>query len=359
MTRPAPQSDGAIATATMTDAAARATWRDPDRWLLVGAALALAATFAHPTLPAKRALVDHVIVLDITQSMNVPDRRLDGQPASRLDFARHALREALARLPCGSKVGWGVFTEYRSYLLIEPVEVCANLVELRATLARIDNRMAWSGGSEVAKGLYGGIAIARQLPGRPSLVFVTDGHEAPPVNPRHRPAFGGEPGEVAGLIVGVGGAAPARIPKTDPSGQPLGFWGADEVMQTDPRSQGRGGSVAGEQMAEDADAPPAAPLPGASPGSEHLSSLREAYLRLLAGETGLGYWQLDDAQALAAALSAPALAQLVDARADLRAPLAGAALALLASWLGRSLSRAGGWRRRRRSADPSSRPPRP
>ena len=120
--------------------------------LLVGAVLALVACLFDPGWPVERSRFDHVVVLDITQSMDVLDEAIDGRPASRLAYAKHALRRALVRLPCGSKVGWGVFTEYRAFLLLEPVEVCANLSELRATLARIDGRMAWSGNSEIAKG---------------------------------------------------------------------------------------------------------------------------------------------------------------------------------------------------------------
>ena len=37
---------------------------------------------------------------------------------------------------------------------------------------------------------------------------------------------------------------------------------------------------------------------GATPGNEHLSSLREAYLRLLAGENGLGFLRLAGARDL-------------------------------------------------------------
>ena len=108
-----------------------ASWRrHADRWLLAGAASAFAACLVNPGWPLERARFDHVIVLDITQSMNVQDESLDGKPVSRLAYAKQALREALLRLPCGSKVGWGVFTEYRSFLLFEPVEVCANLSEL-------------------------------------------------------------------------------------------------------------------------------------------------------------------------------------------------------------------------------------
>ena len=307
----------------------RASWqRQRDRWLLAAAGLALAGTFLNPGWTLPRPLFEHVIVLDVTQSMNVTDQQLDGKPVSRLAFAKQALRQSLLSLPCGSKVGWAIFTEYRSFLLMAPIEVCANLSELRSTLAQIDGRMAWSGNSEVAKGVHSAIGIARQLPGTPSLVFVTDGQEAPPLNPRYRPAFDDKPGEVPGLIVGVGDLMPSPIPKTDPQGRPLGFWRADEVMQTDPRSQGRGASVVGEAMADE-HAGAAAPALGALPGSEHLSALRETYLRLLAQEQRLAFLHLQSPQALVTALTAPALAKPVPVRADARVALAGLALCLL------------------------------
>ena len=307
----------------------RASWRSQrERWLLAMAAVALAATFLGPGVRIERKLFEHVVVLDITQSMNVTDQTLDGKPASRLAFAKYALRRSLLDLPCGSKVGWAVFTEYRSFLLLAPVEVCANLSELRSSLARVDGRMAWSGNSEVAKGLHSGLGIARELPGKPSLVFITDGQEAPPLNPLYRPAFDDKPGEVPGLIVGVGDLLPFPIPKTDPLGRPLGFWRADEVMQTDARSQGRGASVTGEKLVDDGAGPAATGL-GGTPGREHLSALREGYLRLLASERGLKFHRLQTAEALSAELSASALAKPVVARADGRVALAALAFALL------------------------------
>ena len=304
----------------------RAPWqalrRHGDAALLATAALLLAASLLGPSVPMQRALFDHVIVLDITQSMNVRDTLIDGKPAARLDFAKHALRQSLTEMPCGSKVGWGIFTEYRSLLLLAPLEVCANLGELRASLARIDGRMAWTGNSEITKGLYAGISIAKQLPEHPDLVFISDGQEAPPLNPRNRPAFGGKPGEVDGLVLGVGALLPSPIPKIDPAGRALGFWKADEVMQRDPRSQGRGGT--GEAMVGEA-----VDDRVAGAGSEHLSALREAHLRLLAGDTGLGYHHLVDADTFIAALTAPALARPVPARFELGPWLAGLALLLL------------------------------
>jgi mxaL protein len=299
---------------------------DP-KWLLLAAALALMATFARPTWPAERARFEHVVVLDVTQSMNVEDEEWQGRPASRLEAAKGALRQAIEALPCGSKIGWAIFTEYRSYLLFTPVEVCAHRAELRDALGRIDGRMAWSGNSEVAKGLHSAIGIARQLKsttGTPSLVFVTDGHEAPPLDPNQRPAFDDKPGEVAGVIVGVGALKPSPMPKSDALGRPLGFWSADDVAQTNPHQPNR--DLGGR------DEVPAASL-GATRGSEHLSSLREGYLRLLANENGLAYARLRG-DGLAAALGAPALSRPVKTTVDLRNALAALALLLLlVQWL--------------------------
>jgi len=272
-----------------------------DALLLALAALALAATFLDPGWPMTRNELEFVAVFDITQSMNVPDQQQGGRSVTRLARAKAAMETALGVLPCGSKAGWAIFTEYRSFLLIVPIEVCAHQRELLGELHRLDGRMAWAGNSEVAKGLNSGMLVVHTLPSRPALVFLTDGHEAPPVNPRYRPNFALKRGEVRGMIVGVGGDTPRPIPKTDPSGLPLGEWGADEVLQVDPRSLGRGGSVAGEQMVEPEDLT-VKPLPGAAPGSEHLSSLREGYLELLASEQGLLYRRLASDRSLVAAL---------------------------------------------------------
>lgn len=306
--------------------------RPGERCALALAALALAAGFSQPTLPWQRALFEHVVILDVTQSMNVQDEWLDGRPASRLNFAKQALHGALQELPCGSKLAWAVFTEARSYLLFTPVEVCANRAELRASLAGIDARMAWSGNSEVAKALHSGVGIVKALPGTPSLVFVTDGHEAPPLSARHRPRFEDKDAALTGLIVGVGQLKPSPIPKTDPSGQLLGYWGADDVQQADAHSMGRGASVGAEAMVEDAQEPadraPAAGI-GATPGSEHLSGLREAYLRLLAAENGLDFHRLRSAQGLGEALRGDAFARQVAVRGDARIVLFGLAFAML------------------------------
>ena len=319
----------------------RNAWRgDRERWCLLLAALALAASFVAPRVRWWGDAFEHVIVLDVTQSMNVLDQTLEGKPVSRLAFAKVALHHALDVLPCGSKVGWGIFTDNRSYLLFTPVEVCANRAELRATLANIDSRMAWAGNSEVAKALHSGIVVAKGLPGKPSLVFITDGHEAPPLHPLHRPPFDDKPGDVQGLIVGVGARQPSPIPKTDPSGRPLGLWEADEVDQVDVYSRGSGADGQAASVEDRSGASVA--VVGATPGREHLSSMRESYLRLLAGENGLTFHHLVSASAFADALRDKALARSIEVPGDLRALFASLALVLLL------LRHVGAWRKLRR-----------
>ena len=306
------------------------------RWgaLLACLCLVLAAVGVRRTVIAPG--VNAVIILDITQSMSTRDVNDAGSTVSRLALAKLAVSAALTGMPCGSRVGLGIFTEYRAFVLFAPIEVCAHFNELRSTLAHIDNRMAWAGYSEVAKGLGFGMRAVRTLEDRPAIVFVTDGHEAPPLNPNHFPAFNVVPGEVRGLVVGVGGARLVPIPKNDPEGRPLGFWQADEVMQQDIYSQGRTGSTAGESLVESD--PPAKQAPHAS-GMEHLTSLRQDHLVELAQRAGLRYLRLEDTTGLLAALTDPALAIPVPVEIDLGRY--GAAIGLIALCVA-SVARSGG-----------------
>ena len=273
------------------------------RWPLLAVAclaLAYAAWHRDPPPPAQ-AGVGVVMAFDITQSMLVEDTPIDGRPRPRLEFAKRAALGVVQALPCGAAVGAAVFAAHRMVLLYSPVEVCANRTEIMHSIGRIDTSMAWGGNSEVAKAYHAGLALARALPDRPALVFLTDGHEAPPLNPRHRPAFNGKAGEVRALLAGVGGLLPAPIPKRDPSGRPVGYWNPEEVMQVDPyqapRTAGSNDMLveSGEASADDLRA-------GGTPGSEHLSSLRSDYLQLLASETGASYRNLRATTELPAAV---------------------------------------------------------
>ena len=271
------------------------------RWLWCAFGLLLLA-LVMPRVPLPRDTVNQIVVFDITQSMDVPDHELDGQSVSRLRFARESVRRALPALPCGSKVGWAVFAEYRTLLLMAPIEVCENHADLVAALDRIDGSMRWSNASEITKGVFWAMRAARDaVPGgRVQVVFITDGHEAPPLDGRTLPLFDDlRPGEQLGWLVGVGGDTPQPIPHADKFGRPIGLWRADEVVQS----------------------------PGNS--SEHLSALHEAHLEALARRVGFGYARLRSIESIGPVLHDPRGAQRVMVPTDLSPLLVAAALLLV------------------------------
>lgn len=292
----------------------------------LAAGLALVAAL-NPTVPGTRELRDVLLVIDITRSMNVRD--MDGR--SRLEASRATMRDWVARQPCGTRVGLAIFTERRTLTLFTPVEICADFASLAGALEALDWRMAWEGDSMISKGLNHGLARAAELDA--ALVFVTDGHEAPPLPYSGPDAFRGEsPG---GIIVGVGGPMPSPIPKFDEDGREVGFYEASDVQHAPAR---RGPPP-----------PDAASRPGFHPrnnpygesdleGSEHLSVLRASYLEQLAETRELGFVRLAEGpEAIDTALAGHASARNVDTPRSL-GPLFGflAFVAFLAGWLPRS-----------------------
>jgi mxaL protein len=310
----------------------RSGWRRlPGRrtWITALAAACLAGAFLEPAVVLRRPTYDYIVAIDITQSMNTRDVMLDGARMSRIAYAKRLLDDWLPRLPCGSRVGWAIFTEYRVFLFFTPVEVCANYDALQETLHRVGNDMAWAGGSEIARGLFAGIQVASKLPGKPDFVLITDGQEAPPVNPQFRPEFDGTPGAIRGVILGVGGEALSRIPMIGRDGRFLGYWEASQVPQTDAYSAGRSTSQPHDLLYDKA-GQPIQPLPPS--GTEQLSSLKAEYLRSLARETGLQYRRLDGPEALYSALTQSAFARPARVRTAVGFAPAALALALLL-WL--------------------------
>lgn len=290
--------------------------------LLAFALLALAAALVAPRVERMRPARDILAVVDVTGSMNVRDEVLEGEATSRLAMSKRGVRALLAALPCGSRLGLGIFTERRSFLLFEPAEVCSNFAALDGAIGALDWRMAWEGDSYVARGLHSGIALAEGVGA--DLVFLTDGHEAPPLAGDALPDFEGRPGEVRGLIVGVGGPDPVPIPKFDEDGREVGFYGEMDVPQ-----ENRSGPPPEDAHMREGWNPRNAPWGGeAARGTEHLSALREAHLQALSAQTGLGYVRLDAIRALPGEVLAATRARPIATQVD-TAPLAGA-LALVA-----------------------------
>jgi mxaL protein len=283
-------------------------WKSP-AWLGPAVALLfLIAAICLPPINTLQTTYDYLVVFDITQSMNVEDYETNGVPMSRLSFARNAVRQTLRALPCGSRIGWGIFTEYRTLVLLAPIEVCENYNDLLASLDRIDGRMRWANASQISKGVFWALRGAHDLGGKPHVLFITDGQEAPPLEGEGLPLFDDiKRGEIGGWLIGAGSYTPRPIPRTDADGRPIGFWHADEVVQPESSSTGHNGA----------------------PGHEQLSEVRETYLRQLANRVGFDYLHLSDGDSIRTAMLHPAFAEKRKAPTDFAWIAAAAALAAL------------------------------
>ncbi|MEJ0035677.1 MAG: MxaL protein [Gammaproteobacteria bacterium] len=249
------------------------------RVLWIALFLLLIALFL-PRLNLRHDTFEYIVFFDITQSMDVQDYEIDGRPVSRLDYARDSARRALRELPCGSRVGWGAFAEYRSLLLLAPVEVCGNYNDLRASLDQIDGRMRWANASQVVRGAYWSARTALAEGSKPDVIFISDGQEAPPLNPAEPLSMPDDvrPGQVRGWIIGAGGDTPQRIPRSDADGHRIGYWRATDVVQL-RTADGRG-----------------------ILGAEHLSALREPHLQSIAARVGYSYARLSEPDSIGAAM---------------------------------------------------------
>ncbi len=280
-----------------------------ENWRIIAALGLLGAAAWMPDVSLPRNASNTMVTFDITQSMNVVDVLHDGVAVSRLALARAAMRETLLALPCGSKVGWSIFADYRSFALLLPIEVCSNYDVLLSTLDRIDGRMRWVNASNVGKGVYWALRNADDMPGT-SIIFITDGQEAPPLPPGQQamPAMAAMAANTTGpggWLVGVGGDLPSRIPRSDGAGRTIGYWGADDVVQVAGLPEGQ--------------------------GHEHLSQLRAPHLMALARQSGLAYTRLDSPAALRRALLDPRWASSTPTPTNLR-PLPALLALLLLVW---------------------------
>lgn len=294
--------------------------------LLILAAILLVVAIILPGIPSSSKTFDYVFIIDITRSMTTRDYlNHEDKNIDRLVKVKAELIELTRKLPCGSKIGLGVFTERMPALFFSPVETCSNFTVIEQSISHIDWRMAWSADSNISKALYNTLKMMKADDlSKSTLVFVTDGHEAPPVNPRYEPDFSDintternpigalemarqnrmgmnqqadfdeeTQGTKQGIILGVGGTTPTKIPKYDEDGIQKGFYTVDDVphasrfgLPEDPsKIEGyhpRNGPWGNKKVV----------------GTEHLSSIKETYLKGLADKIDYDYFRLIDSDSL-------------------------------------------------------------
>lgn len=293
-------------------------------WALLAALLLTCLAMALPRVTLTRNVYDLVAIVDVTGSMNTRDMTDAGQPESRLDASKAALERLLAQLPCQSRLGLGIFTERRSFLLFNPVEVCDNFAPIETAIQNLDWRMAWEGDSMVTKGAYHAMTIAEDL--KADLLFLTDGHEAPP-EPRGvpLPEFEGTLGKVKGVVIGVGGKDKVPMPKYDDDGNEIGSYGPMDVPQ-----ENHSGPPPPDAHLRPGYHPKWAPFGSDAPqGDEHLSSVRSEHLAAIGAKTGLAHVDLIDDPNLLETIAGNARSRPVEVAVDVRPVPAALALALL------------------------------
>lgn len=271
---------------------------------LLASALALVAILL-PPIARPSPVHRYLMIFDISQSMNVRDVQHQGKTISRLAKSKAAATALLQALPCGSKLGLGVFAATRTVTLITPLEVCEHYDGLLGSLNTIDDRMRFKNASSIGKGLHQSLRAANVIGDHTAVLMFSDGHEAPPLADGQTGMPKSEGLDIEGFMIGVGGDIPVSIPKVDNNGRDLGFWLADEVTQIPHHAT------------------------GAANSHEELSSLRETHISQLADLSGLDYLRLDSLDVLTDTLQKAPFAPTQMAPVDLRWIPAGLALLLL------------------------------
>lgn len=285
-----------------------------------------------------------LLVVDITQSMNVVDESWDGRPVTRLEYTRSLLRRVLRELPCGHRIGAGVFTERKTIVLVAPLEVCAHQAALDEVLGGIDWRMAWAADSHLYYGVYSALdELQQRWPGA-SLAFFSDGHQAPVLFPGREPRYERRPDSPQGYLFGVGGQVPQPVPRLDAGGRIGGYWTADDAAGfASPGAPTLGVAEMERQAqlrAQGKEERNAAQRPSGAT-EEHLSGRRDAVLQDVAEHAGLAVRQALDAAGVVADLRSLPSSHTAPRRIEAHdAAVVLGALALLAAlWPGRRTGR--------------------
>lgn len=294
---------------------------DVNGWLLLIAAIVLLGCLLKPHMQLPKPVYHWMIVLDITQSMNVRDYKEDANSMSRLAYAKQGIRNALRRMPCGSKVALALFTERNVTNIVRPLEVCSHFGALDETVAGLDWRMAWAADSFIAHGLFDAITQTKKIDPNMRLLFITDGQQAPPANPAYLPAFEGKRGEVKGSILGAGNVEKSPIPKLDDQDNITGYWELDDVQRYATFGMAIVQSALDMEHQQIENQHGRNAPHGSNPdaiANANLSGLDEVNLQNLAKNTGLEYQTLTTSHDIADAMNAKNMLIWQKADTDLR-----------------------------------------
>ena len=262
--------------------------RHRDTGLLVFALLSLLIAVMSPGIPIKRDIHTYFMIVDISQSMNAMDMTLDHRPASRLEYTKRMMHDIIAQLPCHSKLGIGVFAGSTVTALYMPVQVCQNFSVIGETIQHLEWRMAWSGNSRLRESLFSTAELLHQMPEITSVVYFTDGEEAPLLHAYNTHDLGDFKAGKGWLFAGIGSEKGIALPKLTEHNQVIGYWSNESFVvhpntaqiSTTKQSSGRSDEVA------------------ISDYDRFISRRDSRYLQTLAGEIGAQYINADRTHAV-------------------------------------------------------------
>ncbi len=259
--------------------------------MLAAAFLLLIIAAFKPTIPLPRNIYSYILVVDISQSMNVEDATLNGKRTSRIAYTQAMLHQVIANMPCDTRVSIGLFAGVSIAALYNPIEVCSNYAAIQDTIDHLDWRTAWSGNSRLRDSMLTLARVLRAFPEPAQVVYFSDGEEAPKLHAFNTKDLTNFQGGNGWLFVGIGSIEGAPIPKYDEKNQLIGYWSNDSfamqpgIAQISEANLGvRDNNVAG------------------GTGDRFISKLQEDYLKDLSKEVSGDYVRGDSLQSILTAM---------------------------------------------------------
>lgn len=259
--------------------------------MLAAAFLLLIIAAFKPTIPLPRNIYSYILVVDISQSMNVEDAILNGKRTSRIAYTQAMLHQVIANMPCDTRVSIGLFAGVSIAALYNPIEVCSNYAAIQDTIDHLDWRTAWSGNSRLRDSMLTLARVLRAFPEPAQVVYFSDGEEAPKLHAFNTKDLTNFQGGNGWLFVGIGSIEGAPIPKYDEKNQLIGYWSNDSfamqpgIAQISEANLGvRDNNVAG------------------GTGDRFISKLQEDYLKDLSKEVSGDYVRGDSLQSILTAM---------------------------------------------------------
>jgi len=253
--------------------------------LLIAVVLLLLLAIYKPQIQLKQDVHNYLLIADVSQSMNAQDLKLNNKAVSRMDYTKHLMKRVVETSSCGTYISLGVFAAENVGLLLMPLEVCANYDVITDSIDHLEWRMAWRGNSRLSFGIKSAEGMFDYLNIPATMLFFTDGDEAPKVNAINKLDLSSVQIGKNLLFVGVGGHQPVPVPRYNSSNKWVGYWSSD----TKENSAGAVGDTYSDTSKDEPD-----PIVAYAEFDRYLSQLDSDYLKQVSVEIKGGYIEGQD-----------------------------------------------------------------